>query len=347
MLPHPQPHAHADYIKLVKSVRVAPFVSRRRPAARPPRGPGPSAAPSRSLGRGAATRPGARAGRRCGCRGARRHAVTPLAPARADANHTRLSPPSPAAPLLRRALAQVLTATGAINPRTRKRFFNFSLRETLFGGNFIMHVSRKSLEYRNNLPLPIGGAGSVVLAAEWRVGQPIHKPRLMVALGGDAGAAVVRPGAIAWRKAFFPLRSVNPGGKPYVAPLRNIGFEVRSRQPARHAHDGRAPACPPWRARRSCASGRRGGRRDALRALPAAAPHARPRPTCRWRCSTTSTAPAAATASRWGAGHACRGRAASGPVPIVSAPPTLPWLPRPLRSKDGRHIASPHSLLLS
>lgn len=51
-----------------------------------------------------------------------------------------------------------------------------------------------------------------MLAAEWRLGQPLHKPRLMVALGTDAGAAVMRPGAIAWRKAFF----VN----------RNIGIEV-------------------------------------------------------------------------------------------------------------------------
>lgn len=99
----------------------------------------------------------------------------------------------------------VFTATGAINPRTRKRWINFSLRETLFDGSFILHVSRKSLEYRNNLPLPIGGVGTVVLAAEWRLGQPVHKPRLMVALGTDAGAAVVRPGSITWRKAIFPL----------------------------------------------------------------------------------------------------------------------------------------------
>jgi hypothetical protein len=28
----------------------------------------------------------------------------------------------------------------------------------------------------------------------------------MVALGGDAGAAVMRPGAISWRKAIFPWR---------------------------------------------------------------------------------------------------------------------------------------------
>ena len=47
----------------------------------------------------------------------------------------------------------------------------------------------------NNLPLPVGGVGTVVLAAEWRLGQPIHKPRLMV----------VRPGAISWRKAVFPF----------------------------------------------------------------------------------------------------------------------------------------------
>jgi len=42
----------------------------------------------------------------------------------------------------------VFTATGAINPRTRKRFVNFSVRETFFNGAFICHVSRKSLEYR-------------------------------------------------------------------------------------------------------------------------------------------------------------------------------------------------------
>lgn len=43
---------------------------------------------------------------------------------------------------------QVFSATGAINPRTLKRFINCSVREQLFGGSFIAHMSRKSLEYR-------------------------------------------------------------------------------------------------------------------------------------------------------------------------------------------------------
>lgn len=70
--------------------------------------------------------------------------------------------------------------------------------------------------HSNTIPLPIAGVGSVVLAAEWRLGQPLHKPRLMVALGADAGAAVVRPGTIAWRKACFLTRT--------------IGLEVRLRK---------------------------------------------------------------------------------------------------------------------
>ncbi|GBF87817.1 hypothetical protein Rsub_00528 [Raphidocelis subcapitata] len=122
----------------------------------------------------------------------------------------------------------IFTATGAISPRTRKRFINFSLRETLFGGAFICHVSRKALEYRNNLPLPIGGMGTVVLAAEWRLGQPVHKPRLMVALGGDAGAAVMRPGSISWRKAFFPMT----GGMG-----RRIGLETAADVGVAMQHD--------------------------------------------------------------------------------------------------------------
>ncbi|KAI8474038.1 MAG: hypothetical protein J3K34DRAFT_156760 [Monoraphidium minutum] len=118
----------------------------------------------------------------------------------------------------------VFTATGAINPRTRKRWINFSLRETMFNGAFICHVSRKSLEYRNNLPLPVAGMGTVVLAAEWKLGQPLHKPRLMVALGGDAGAAVVRPGAISWRKAAFPFN-------------RHVGIETAADVSVSMQHD--------------------------------------------------------------------------------------------------------------
>ena len=81
--------------------------------------------------------------------------------------------------------------------------------------------------------------GTVVLAAEWRLGQAIHKPRLMVALGGDAGAAVMRPGCITWRKAFFPMT----GGMG-----RRIGIEVRGAPGRRSAplfRRRRAPEAPP------------------------------------------------------------------------------------------------------
>jgi hypothetical protein len=124
------------------------------------------------------------------------------------------SKPSPAASITTTQQKQLFTATGAIDPRTRKKWVNFSLRETFFNGAFILHANRKSLEYRNNLPLPMTGVGSVVLAAEWRLGQALHKPRLMVALGTDAGAAVVRPGTVSWRKAAFPFN-------------RHLGLEVR------------------------------------------------------------------------------------------------------------------------
>lgn len=111
----------------------------------------------------------------------------------------------------------MFTATGALSPWTRKAYANVSLRETLFNGSFTAHLKRKSVEYRNALPLPVAGlGGNVVLSAEWRLGRSLLKPRLMVALGTDAGAAVVRPGALFWRKAFFPSKR-----------SRHLGVEVR------------------------------------------------------------------------------------------------------------------------
>jgi hypothetical protein len=222
-----------DYIKLIKQIHVKPLVRG------PPEGEGPRGCLDTRSQLGDARR----------CRSAPLLVTCPRPHTRP---RTPLAPPPPRS-------RQVFTATGAISPRTRKRFINFSLRETLFGGAFICHVSRKSLEYRNNLPLPIGGMGTVVLAAEWRLGQPIHKPRLMVALGGDAGAAVMRPGAISWRKAYFPNITNNQIG-------RRLGIEVRRRPLGAgtlwgegcgpmglRAHGAAAPACCSSRAGGQCA----------------------------------------------------------------------------------------------
>lgn len=114
----------------------------------------------------------------------------------------------------------VFTATGALSPWTRKTFFNAATREQLFGGSFIAHLGRKSVEYRNALPLPVSGlGGNVVLSAEWRLGHNVLKPKLMLALGTDAGQAVMRPGSLFWRKAFFPSRKNRRAGVETAAEL--------------------------------------------------------------------------------------------------------------------------------